>query len=131
MPRKSICPQCQETLVHANIGNGKVDVYCEDCGYPDENREPTPECVICKQPGVGTCGDTWRCEDHWQEQQQDKWMMFFSWESAIREAKRINKSGGNVTLKKKWYGWIVIDSPIPRASKADRASTLRQLTKST
>ena len=57
--------------------------------------------------------------------------MFFSYDSAVRAMKRENENGGNVTLRKKWYGWIVIDNPIQRASKADRARALRQLTKST
>ena len=61
------CPCCGELLVHANLGNGTVDTYCEDCGWPDECREPNPNCVICGQPGVGVCGETWRCEDHWRD----------------------------------------------------------------
>ena len=28
------CPECKEILVHANIGDGSVDIYCEDCGWP-------------------------------------------------------------------------------------------------
>lgn len=30
------CPVCGEILIEANIGDGTVDVYCEECGYPDE-----------------------------------------------------------------------------------------------
>jgi hypothetical protein len=59
------CPCCGEILVHANIGDGTVDIYCEECGWPDECLDPNPACVICGQPGVGICADTWRCEDHW------------------------------------------------------------------
>jgi hypothetical protein len=33
-----LCPQCGNSLIHANIGNGTVDTYCEECGWPDENR---------------------------------------------------------------------------------------------
>jgi len=33
-----LCPNCMALLVHANLGNGEVDVYCEDCGWPDECR---------------------------------------------------------------------------------------------
>lgn len=62
---KTYCPACEARLVHTNIGNGKMDTYCEECGWPDEVREPNPKCVICKEDGVGICGDTWRCEDHW------------------------------------------------------------------
>lgn len=32
-----ICPQCGESTVQANLGDGKVDVYCEECGWPDED----------------------------------------------------------------------------------------------
>jgi len=34
------CPQCQEQLIHTNTNNTKdgIDTYCENCGYPDENR---------------------------------------------------------------------------------------------
>jgi hypothetical protein len=63
---KKYCPQCGELLVHANLGN-RVDVYCEDCHWPDDNLPPAPPCVICKRDGVGICGDTWRCEDHWSD----------------------------------------------------------------
>lgn len=33
------CPACNESLVHANLGDGTVDSYCEECGWPDEVRE--------------------------------------------------------------------------------------------
>ena len=61
------CPCCGELLVHVNPGDGTVDTYCEDCGWPDECRPANPDCVICGEPGVGICGDTWRCEEHWSE----------------------------------------------------------------
>lgn len=34
------CPQCGEILVYANTDNTEkgVDIYCEECGYPDEYR---------------------------------------------------------------------------------------------
>lgn len=35
--------------------------------------------------------------------------MLFSYDSAIRELKRINNNGSNARLKKIWYGWIIID----------------------
>ena len=40
----SVCPQCGDSLYEANIGNGKTDVYCEECGWPDEDfgREVQP-----------------------------------------------------------------------------------------
>jgi len=63
---KKNCPSCGELLVHANLGNGDIDTYCEECGWPDECREPNPSCTICEQPGVGICGETWRCEEHWR-----------------------------------------------------------------
>ena len=63
--RMRFCPCCNELLVHANIGDGTVDTYCEDCGWPDDCIPPNPNCVICGNPGVVVCGDTWRCEDHW------------------------------------------------------------------
>ncbi len=37
------CPQCGENLVYANLGNGTVDTYCEECGFPDENRAEAKE----------------------------------------------------------------------------------------
>lgn len=61
-----VCPQCQELLVHTNLGGGVVDVYCEECGYPDENMPEPPKCTVCGARGVGVCGETWRCEDHWR-----------------------------------------------------------------
>lgn len=62
---KNTCPNCGKLLVHANLGNGVVDTYCEDCGWPDECLPAPPPCVVCGKYGVGVCGDTWRCEDHW------------------------------------------------------------------
>ena len=46
--RPSKCPQCGESIVQTNLGNGQTDDYCEDCGWPDENRalaacKPTAE----------------------------------------------------------------------------------------
>ncbi len=35
--------------------------------------------------------------------------MFFSYDSAIREAKRLKGLGLSVHLDKKWYGWIVVE----------------------
>jgi len=35
--------------------------------------------------------------------------MFFSYESAVREAKRMHKAGYRVKLVKRWYGWIIKD----------------------
>ena len=35
--------------------------------------------------------------------------MFFSYESAMQEAKRMYKAGYKVKLVKKWYGWILKD----------------------
>jgi len=32
------CPICRNMLVHANIGDGTIDTYCEKCGWPDEVR---------------------------------------------------------------------------------------------
>ena len=37
--RPSKCPQCGESIVQTNLGNGQTDYYCEECGWPDENRE--------------------------------------------------------------------------------------------
>lgn len=39
------CPQCGAMLIYVNPGNGTVDTYCEECGFPDENRAvaPAPE----------------------------------------------------------------------------------------
>lgn len=33
------CPQCDAHTVDANLGDGTVDTYCEECGWPDENRK--------------------------------------------------------------------------------------------
>lgn len=30
------CPRCKEGLVHVNPGDGTVDTYCEECGWPGE-----------------------------------------------------------------------------------------------
>jgi len=30
------CPVCGENLIHANVGDGSIDTYCEECGWPDE-----------------------------------------------------------------------------------------------
>lgn len=35
--------------------------------------------------------------------------MFFSYESAVREAKRICDAGGRARPERRWYGWIVVD----------------------
>lgn len=32
------CPNCRSNMIHANIGHGLVDSYCEECGWPDEER---------------------------------------------------------------------------------------------
>ena len=67
MSGKTKCPQCGETLITVNTNGTKegLDTYCEECGWPDDNLEPNPPCVICGNPGVGICGEQWRCEDHW------------------------------------------------------------------
>jgi len=40
--------------------------------------------------------------------------MLFSYDSAIRELKRLNENGGEgmYMLRKKWYGWIIVDNPL-------------------
>lgn len=40
--------------------------------------------------------------------------MLFSYESAMRELKRLNDAGGEgmYMLRKKWYGWIIVDNPL-------------------
>lgn len=40
--------------------------------------------------------------------------MLFSYEAAVKEMKRNNESGGNTTIKKTWYGWLVVDSPLSK-----------------
>jgi len=40
--------------------------------------------------------------------------MLFSYESALREAKRM---GEGYTIRKKWYGFIVVDCPVYCTSK--------------
>lgn len=35
--------------------------------------------------------------------------MFFSWESAMREIKRLRTAGIKANMVKKWYGWIVVE----------------------
>lgn len=39
--------------------------------------------------------------------------MLFSYESAMRELKRLNDNGGSgmYMLSKRWYGWIIVDNP--------------------
>jgi hypothetical protein len=42
------CPQCGVPTVQANLGGGKTDVYCEECGWPDENLPEHAPCdCIC------------------------------------------------------------------------------------
>lgn len=36
------CPTCGSLLVTANLG-GKIDTYCEDCGWPDEDFSLPPK----------------------------------------------------------------------------------------
>jgi predicted RNA-binding Zn-ribbon protein involved in translation (DUF1610 family) len=36
--RPSKCPQCGDPIIQTNLGGGKTDDYCENCGWPDENR---------------------------------------------------------------------------------------------
>jgi len=40
--------------------------------------------------------------------------MLFSYESAIRELKRLTDNGGEgmYMLSKRWYGWIIVDNPL-------------------
>ena len=59
------CPNCGEALVHANLGDGTVDIYCEECGWPDECLPAPPPCVICGAAGVGVVDNTHRCEACW------------------------------------------------------------------
>jgi len=35
--------------------------------------------------------------------------MFFSYSTAVREMQRDKVAGINSTIKKMWYGWIVVD----------------------
>jgi len=35
--------------------------------------------------------------------------MFFSYSTAVREMQRNKAAGINSTIKKMWYGWIVVD----------------------
>lgn len=37
------CPVCGEILIEANLGGGTVDIYCEECGYPDEELPQAEE----------------------------------------------------------------------------------------
>lgn len=43
--RLDTCPQCGDQIIQTNLGGGHSDDYCENCGWPDENRteqvEPT------------------------------------------------------------------------------------------
>lgn len=36
--RPEKCPQCGAPVIQTNLGGGKTDDYCEECGWPDENR---------------------------------------------------------------------------------------------
>lgn len=53
---KKECPECKADLVEVNIGDGTIDVYCEECGYPDEIRpitrinHPSKEKPMVKKP---------------------------------------------------------------------------------
>lgn len=51
--------------------------------------------------------------------------MFFSWESAMREVKRVIASGGKARMVKTWYGWRV--QHIIYESKHDNSDLIRML----
>lgn len=40
--RIETCPQCGADVIQTNLGGGKTDDYCEECGWPDENRGAQP-----------------------------------------------------------------------------------------
>jgi len=72
MGAKTFCPECGARLIHANIGDGTMDIYCEECGWPEEILPPNPSCTVCGEPGVGICGFQWRCEEHWDSEMEQK-----------------------------------------------------------
>jgi len=45
------CPQCGSDegikIINTNGTNAGIDVYCEDCGWPDENRMPERKRCPC------------------------------------------------------------------------------------
>lgn len=43
MTEDNKCPQCKAELIQVNTNGtaGGIDIYCEECGYPDENRTST------------------------------------------------------------------------------------------
>lgn len=46
--RPSTCPQCGDPIIQTNLGGGRIDDYCENCGWPDENRPPVKQfCLSC------------------------------------------------------------------------------------
>ena len=67
MAKSRKCPQCGAVLIQINTDgtNAGLDTYCEECGYPEEDRPENPQCVVCGMSGVGICDEQWRCEDHW------------------------------------------------------------------
>lgn len=46
MKNKDKCPNCGDDLIHPRIGTP----YCEDCGYPDEDRLEYPETIRVVNP---------------------------------------------------------------------------------
>ena len=42
------CPQCGETLIQTR----GLEHYCEDCGYPDENRDSEPVSITYNQLNI-------------------------------------------------------------------------------
>lgn len=48
--------------------------------------------------------------------------MFFSHSSAIRELKRMTNNGENNSymLRRKWYGWIIVDNPLWKPASVNK-----------
>ena len=53
--------------------------------------------------------------------------MFFSYDSAIRELKRLTNNGENnyYKISKRWYGWIIVDNELAKP-KNDYLSRLKR-----
>lgn len=59
-----VCPQCGASTVQANLGNGKTDVYCEECGWPDEDfGTPDCRCFNCATAAHNGGDDDCACDE--------------------------------------------------------------------
>lgn len=74
--RMTKCPQCGEAVIQTNLGGGKTDDYCEECGWPDEDRRHPADPVKCLQQGYRLLrrGDITRATDEFLRGHDWEWV---------------------------------------------------------